>query len=383
MNDILNNPPKGSKAWSEKDESVQYPKGSKAWSESASTEDNKDSKQKSTPEKSETDKKRTPFDVVKNDPEFQKVAENAYKKVINPEQQEKKTLSYSELYELLNPKPDEEKYKKEANRARANNAIAALGDGISALANIHFTTKGAPNMYDGKNTLTAQTQARYDKLLKDYEENLEKYRQGRLKAEQLDKEWNHRAEREKAADEQFAQNQQRLKDESERQQNNWDKTFEENKRQFDENLKRLKDQADKEFEERKRVNNSTINRNNYYINGGKNGKSKDPEYMPFTSSNKETNVSIRKDVWESNWPYLFGIIVNEGYNMDDFLTKNLFKNMDDKQKETFVKEHWEDSDMARGYMKRMSEIYPNDEFNKEYNSPDKNSDNDNTAPYLR
>lgn len=327
------------------------PKGTKEWSENNDNEDNN----------------------------YQKVSEGTN----NPEQQEKKTLSYSELYELLNPEPDEEKHKKEANRARANNAIAALGDAISALANIHFTTKGAPNMYDGKNTLTAQTQARYDKLLKDYEENLEKYRQGRLKAEQLDKEWNHRAEREKAADEQFAQNQQRLKDESERQQNNWDKTFEENKRQFDENLKRLKDQADKEFDEKKRVNDSTINRNNYYINGGKNGKSKDPEYMPFTSSNKETNVSIRKDVWESNWPYLFGIIVNEEYDMNNFLTKNLFENMDDKQKETFVKQHWEDSDIAKNYMKRMSEIYPNDEFNKEYNSSDKNSDNDNTAPYLR
>ena len=84
-------------------------------------------------------------------------------------------------------------------------------------------------------------------------------------------------------------------------------------------------------------------------------------------------MSIREDVWESNWPYLFGIIVNEGYNMNDFLTKNLFENMDNKQKETFVKQHWEDSDMAKGYMKKMAELYPDEEFNKTYNS---NNDSD-------
>lgn len=280
----------------------------------------------------------------------------------------KKTLSYVDMYKMLNPKPDSEQLKKDAKRARLRNIFAALGDGISAIANLYFTTKGAPNMYDGKNTLSEKSQARYDKLMQDYKDNLDKYRLGQLKAEELDREWNHMTEREKVADEQFAQNQQRLKDESERQQNNWDKTFEENKRQFDENLARLKEQADKEFQEKKRVNNSTINRNNYFISGNKNGKDDKPKYMPFTSNDQKTKVSIREDVWESNWPYLFGIIVNEGYDMNDFLTKNLFENMDNKQKENFVKQHWEDSDMAKGYMKKMAELYPDEEFNKTYNS---------------
>ena len=113
------------------------------------------------------------------------------------------TTTYAELYEKLYPKPDPEQLKKDAKRARTRNIIAALGDGISAIANLHYTTKGAPNMYDGKSTLTAKSQAKYDKLMQDYKDNLDKYRQGQLKAEQLDKEWNHRAEREKVADDQW------------------------------------------------------------------------------------------------------------------------------------------------------------------------------------
>ena len=113
------------------------------------------------------------------------------------------TTTYAELYEKLYPKPDTEQLKKNAKHARTRNIIAALGDGISAIANLHYTTKGAPNMYDGKSTLTAKSQARYDKLMQDYKDNLDKYKQGQLKAEQLDKEWNHRAEREKVADDQW------------------------------------------------------------------------------------------------------------------------------------------------------------------------------------
>lgn len=348
--DILNNPPKGTKEWSENNDNEErnYQKGTKeAVVQSA----------ENAPDNSYIWKEKEP--QQKDNPQNEQIEKN----------QERRTLSYKEMFEIFNPKPNPEQLKKDAKRARTRNIISALGDGISALANLHYTTKGAPNMYDGKNNLSEKSQARYDKLMQDYMDNLEKYRQGRLKAEQMDREWDFRQQQADRAQDNADKAHQLNKDKIEYDKEKDEKDFNEKKRQFDANLQRLKQQADDELAERKRVNNSTINKNSYYINGGGNSKKDKPEYMPFTSSDRNTNVlSIRKDVWQSNWPYLFGIIISEGYDMNDYLTKHVFDNMDDKQKETFVKQHWGDSETAKDYMKRMSEIYPNEEFNKTYNS---------------
>lgn len=56
----------------------------------------------------------------------------------------------------------EEKARRE-KRERRNKMFAAMGDGISALANLFFTTKGAPNMYNPKNSMTERQMALYEK----------------------------------------------------------------------------------------------------------------------------------------------------------------------------------------------------------------------------
>lgn len=55
----------------------------------------------------------------------------------------------------------EEKEKRE-KRERRNKMFAALGDGISALSNLFFTTKGAPNMYNPNNSMTERQRAMYE-----------------------------------------------------------------------------------------------------------------------------------------------------------------------------------------------------------------------------
>lgn len=447
-----NNPPKGSKAWNEKDESVQYPKGTQQWTESASTEDNKDSKQKSTPEKSETDNIRTPLDVVKNNPKFQnvaenaykkvinpeqqeksvtkvvsdsenkaqprynwrdkpehdnevyktsvhrygngevgykalqqqakdnedqynhennapnskqqekktekkeqvksqtpyesisgnqaiqKVAENAYKKVINPEQQEKKVSTYSELLEELYPKPDSERLKEDAKRARTRNVIAALGDGISALANLYYTTKGAPNMLDGKNTLSAKSQARYDKLIQDYKDNFEKYRQGRLKALQLDedradkdKQWQRLLGRDQVEDERWNKQWQRIleRDKAEDEKFDWQKT------EKDEDDERERKKADREY-------------NLKFQSQNKKGNDKEKEVHHFNDGNKEMVIDDKK--WKDNYQRLYDELVEEGV-----IVESRGENPSSDQIETAVKRHWNKSKKVTGQMLSLSD----------------------------
>lgn len=64
-------------------------------------------------------------------------------------------LSYAELFKKLNPytPPTDEELAKEKKKQKRDQIFAAIGDGISALSNLYFTTQGAPNMYSGKTQL--------------------------------------------------------------------------------------------------------------------------------------------------------------------------------------------------------------------------------------
>lgn len=97
---------------------------------------------------------------------------------------------YLKLYEMLSPHTPltEEEKAKEQKKRRRDEIISAIGDGVTALSNLYFTTKGAPNMYSGKNTMSEATRVRYDKLLKEREANDTAYLQGAMRAKQADDE---------------------------------------------------------------------------------------------------------------------------------------------------------------------------------------------------
>lgn len=286
---------------------------------------------------------------------------------------DKKSLSYVEMYEQLNPKPDPEQIKKQLKRQRTRNIISAIGDGVSALSNLHFTTKGAPNMYDGKNTMTAASQARYDKLMKDYQDNLEAWRQGRMKAEQLDKEWNHRADREKVTDDQWRQSFEHTKSQAEatnkfnQDKFDYEKTknsevhelnkdkHEEDKRQFDENMQlqwaKLNTEKDK--------NAADTAYKTYIMNGGKNS---DKNKRTVLSAEGGNDVSIHTGVWENAVPQLFNIMMDEGIdpypNLSGAKKANALKEMTPEEIENFVKGQWQKSPRAVALIQHMGELDP-------------------------
>lgn len=75
--------------------------------------------------------------------------------------------AYEALYKATHKMPSEEDLKKLEKKERREKIIAAVGDGISALANLIFTTKGAKSSFDPNNGLLPATNKRWKELADD------------------------------------------------------------------------------------------------------------------------------------------------------------------------------------------------------------------------
>lgn len=58
---------------------------------------------------------------------------------------QQKSMTYEQMFKQLHPELDPKLIEAERKRQKRNALFAALGDGISALANLHYTTQYAPN----------------------------------------------------------------------------------------------------------------------------------------------------------------------------------------------------------------------------------------------
>lgn len=125
--------------------------------------------------------------------------------------QQQKPMSYVDMLNAFyTPETAEQKAKRE-RKEKWDKTAAAIGDGISALANLYYTTKGAPNSYDGKNSMSERTRQLYDKLDKDRKENDRWYLNHYMNAAKMDEdakryadERDYKRGRDKVADERYA-----------------------------------------------------------------------------------------------------------------------------------------------------------------------------------
>lgn len=100
-------------------------------------------------------------------------------------------VTMAQIYEKLNGanKPlTDEQLEAQRKKERRDKMFAAIGDGISALSNLFFTTQYAPNMYDGRNSMSERMRARYDKLNKEREAREKEYNAGMYNAMKYDAE---------------------------------------------------------------------------------------------------------------------------------------------------------------------------------------------------
>ena len=93
-------------------------------------------------------------------------------------------LTYAQLYEQLNQR--QEPTPEEKRRERRAKMFASIGDGISALSNLYFTSKGAPNMYSPQQSQSRQVADYWDRIRQDRENNRRRYVDGYIKAAQAD-----------------------------------------------------------------------------------------------------------------------------------------------------------------------------------------------------
>lgn len=101
-----------------------------------------------------------------------------------------KQLSYVDIYNMLNPKHEEtaeqkaNREKKERTKAR----IAALGDGLRALSNIYFSTKGAKVVHNPESDITKVVNKRKEYMDAQREKNRAAWLTGYQRALALDEE---------------------------------------------------------------------------------------------------------------------------------------------------------------------------------------------------
>lgn len=101
-----------------------------------------------------------------------------------------KQLSYADMYKILNPEMNEtaeqkaNREKKERTKAR----IAALGDGLRALSNIYFSTKGARVVHNPESDMTKVVNKRKEYMDAQREKNRAAWLAGYQRAMALDEE---------------------------------------------------------------------------------------------------------------------------------------------------------------------------------------------------
>ena len=161
-------PPKGSLDWAEQPAQPEpAPKGTEAWTEQNSGGN--------APEPSES-KEPSKTDVA---PPADKPAG------VSPHND---TMGYDQQIEALQEaanrvKPEtEEERKKRERREKSAKIVSAVSDGLQALSNLFFTTRGAPNMYDHKEaSQLTPLQEKLEKLKAERQANADKYLQYSLK----------------------------------------------------------------------------------------------------------------------------------------------------------------------------------------------------------
>ena len=118
--------------------------------------------------------------------------DKAYVPIVKKEEpaEQPKQLSYADMYKILNPElneTDEQRANRE-KKERIKARIAALGDGLRALSNIYFATKGAKVVHNPESDMTKAVNKRKAYMDAQREKNRASWLAGYQRALALDEE---------------------------------------------------------------------------------------------------------------------------------------------------------------------------------------------------
>lgn len=161
-------PPKGSLDWAEQPTQPEpAPKGTEAWTEQNSGGN--------APEPSES-KEPSKTDVAP--PADKPAGVSPHNDTMGYDQQ---IAALQEAANRVKPETEEERKKRE-RREKSAKIVSAVSEGLKALSNLFFTTRGAPNMYDHKEaSQLTPLQQKLEKLKAERQANADKYLRYSLK----------------------------------------------------------------------------------------------------------------------------------------------------------------------------------------------------------
>lgn len=168
-------------------------------------------------------------------------------------------MSYTDMFTKLNPyqPPTPEELANERKKEKREKVFSAISDGISALSNLYFTTKYAPNMYRHENSQSAKTENKWEKLRANrdaqqnaYIRNLMAARQADDERKDKDRAWMRQLgidlynKGKDAAEFQYRQDRDNVKDDQ------WQKEYDQRDSQFEKNM----DHKERDLAEKVRSN---------------------------------------------------------------------------------------------------------------------------------
>lgn len=282
---------------------------------------------------------------------------------------------YEALIEKFMPKPKtQEELEIDKKKYRRNQIINAIGEGVSAIANLYFTTKGSPNMYSGKNNSVDRTRVSYEKMMSDNKDTAIAYLNARINARKADeaqgnaqRNWERTLQRDRIGDERYNQEQEYRKQrdqigddrynseqeyKKQRDQvgdDRWQKTFDENKRR-----------SDREYNFSVQSHNDNVQlaheRNAATAAKGVRGKQ-----LGFADGGGN-QVSIYENVWKGSMQQVYDAMLSDLAPTDETERKRWERQMrkldTPSKKEDYVKQNWHKPPKASSIMLALSKIDP-------------------------
>ncbi len=301
----------------------------------------------------------------------------------NAEEQTKPVTSapkytLADMVNMWNPPVSDKEREDARKKNRRDKIFAAIGDGLSALSNLYFTTQYAPNMWDGKNTATERTKANYEKLMDDFKERDNNYWSKVSQAIQLD----NSAEARKRAEER-----QDAKDKADAAEREYARQLANDKWEY----QKKKDEAEAEAKkEQQKIENAREDkladaRVKYYGSSGGSSSSSSSSgsgsgkgnWEIFSDGNKN-NVRIAANVWDNSMPQVYETLVREMTELNKIDAKKYplprlsSSGLTAADMENYVKRYWTYGGKTRVLMKQLGSIGPDTQWGVEsYNEKPK------------
>ena len=258
--------------------------------------------------------------------------------------------------------PSKEQLEKERRRRKAAAIFAAIGDGVSAWANLQATVGGAPSVKQSTN-LSSIMQERYDKLRKEREEKAKEIMAYRMRA--------HESDRQQAnADRNYAEGVRRYdtslentKKQQAQQQKNWETTRQDGidqrnqaqenwQKTFDANEAHRKSQTaiqQANAETAKKRAEAYAQRQAANQAGTLRGKK-----IGFSDGDKN-EVAIYENVWKGSKQNVYNAILEDGIKPTSI---EQFDMNTPAKVDEWIKKNWTKSPKARAIMLALSGVDP-------------------------